>query len=289
MSRFLPANYLRRLANYEFAAKALVEGYLSGQHRSKERGASIEFHEYRSYTPGDDPALVDWRVFARTDRHYLRTFEMETNLECHLFVDSSASMGFRGQGELTKLEFASFFAACLAWLVVRHHDRVSLHLFAEKVRKHFAPGSTRQHLRELLNALESNQPGQTTNLPEALVRANPLIKRKGTLVVLSDFLDRPEEVFKALNPYLHRGFRVHLFQIVAPEELDLPNGGLLRFQDLETAERLTIHSASVRETYREAMKNHLQAYRRLAASRQVDYAIARTDESFFTLFDRLAA
>lgn len=289
MSRFLPAHYLRRLANYEFAAKALVEGYLSGQHRSKERGASIEFHEYRNYTPGDDPSLVDWRVFARTDRHYLRTFEMETNLECHIFVDSSASMGFSGGGELSKLEFASFFAACLSWLVVRHHDRVSLHLFDEKIRRHFAPGSTRQHLREMVNALEDNRAGQTTNLPEALARAYPLIKRKGTLVVLSDFLDRPEEVFKALNPYLHRGFRIHLFQIAAPHELELPSQGLLRFEDMETSERLILHTSAVRDSYREAMKNHIQSYRRLAASRQVDFALARTDDSFFTLFDRLAS
>ena len=164
MSRFLPADYLRRLANYEFAAKALVEGYLSGQHRSRDRGASIEFHEYRAYAQGDDPALVDWRVYAKTDRHYLRTFEMETNLECHIFVDSSASMSFVGGGAMSKLEFASFFAACLSWLVIKRHDRVSLHLFDQQIRRHFAPGSTRQHLHEMLTALESNIPGQRTDL-----------------------------------------------------------------------------------------------------------------------------
>ena len=140
--KYLKPEDVLRLGNYEFGAKALVEGYLSGRHRSKSRGSSIEFHEYRQYSPGDDPAMVDWRVFARSDRHYLKTFEQETNMECHIFVDSSGSMGFKDQGELTKLEYASFFAACLSWLVIKKNDRVSLQLFDDKVKSYFEAGST---------------------------------------------------------------------------------------------------------------------------------------------------
>ncbi|MFT7304586.1 MAG: hypothetical protein ACI8UZ_003444, partial [Akkermansiaceae bacterium] len=160
--KYIRPEDVRRLANYEFGVKALVEGFLSGRHRSKERGASIEFAEYRQYVPGDDPALVDWRVFARTDKHYLKTFEQETNMECHIFLDSSASMGFQEDGPITKLEYASFFAACLSWLVVSKNDRVSLQIFDDKIRQFFEPGSTRRHLHNLLTALEHNEAGEKT-------------------------------------------------------------------------------------------------------------------------------
>lgn len=286
--KYIRPEDLRRLSHYEFGVKALVEGYLSGRHRSKDRGASIEFKEYRQYVQGDDLSLVDWRVFARTDRHYLRTFEQETNMECHIFLDSSASMGFQDEGAINKLEYASFFAACLAWLVISKNDRVSLQLFDENIRQFFEPGSTRRHLHQMLTALENNQPGNKTSLAEALRRAQPLIKRKGTLVIISDFFDEPEAIFKALNPYLHRGFRVHLLHVLDPAELNLPDRGLSRFVDMETDERLVVHTQTLRDAWKEEMRRHTQLLRRLAASRQVDYALTTTTESWFKLFDRFA-
>lgn len=286
--KYIRPEDIRRLSHYEFGVKALVEGYLSGRHRSRERGASTEFKEYRQYVQGDDLGLVDWRVFARTDRHYLRTFEQETNMECHIFLDSSASMGFQDEGAITKLEYASFFAACLAWLVISKNDRVSLQLFDDKIRKFFEPGSTRRHLHQMLTALENNEPGEKTSLAEALHRAQPLIKRKGTLVVISDFFDQPEAIFKALNPYLHRGFRVHLLHVLDPAELNLPDRGLSRFVDMETDDKLVVHTQTLRDAWKEEMRRHTQLLRRLAASRQVDYALTTTSESWFKLFDRLA-
>lgn len=286
--KYIRPEDIRWLAHYEFGVKALVEGYLSGRHRSKERGASIEFHEYRQYAPGDDLSLIDWRVFAKTDRHYLKTYEQETNMECHIFLDSSASMGFQDEGAITKLEYASFFAACLTWLVISKNDRVSLQIFDAGIRKFFEAGSTRRHLHELLTALENNQPGNKTSLAEALKRAAPLIKRKGTLVVLSDFFDEPEAVFKALNQYLHRGFRVHLFHVLDPAELNLPDRGLSRFVDVETGDRLVVHTQTMRDAWKAEMRRHTQTLGKLAASRQVDYAVARTTDSWFKLFDRLA-
>ncbi|MBK1829232.1 DUF58 domain-containing protein [Verrucomicrobiaceae bacterium R5-34] len=286
--KYIRPEDIRRLSHYEFGVKALVEGYLSGRHRSKDRGASIEFHEYRQYTPGDDLSLIDWRVFARTDRHYLKTFEQETNMECHIFLDSSASMGFQEDGPITKLEYASFFAACLTWLVISKNDRVSMQIFDEQIRQFFEPGSTRRQLHNILTAMENNQPGNKTSLAEALKRAAPLIKRKGTLVVLSDFFDEPEEIFKALNPYLHRGFRVHLFHVLDPAELNLPDRGLSRFMDLETDDKVVVHTQTLRDAWKKEMRDHTQLLRKLAAGRQVDYALTTTTESWFKLFDRLA-
>ncbi len=289
--RFLQPGDIKRLQSYEFAAKAMVEGYLAGHHRSRQRGSSIEFHEYRQYVPGDDPAQVDWRVYGRTDRHYLRTYEQETRLECHVFLDSSASMGYRGpDNALTKLEYASFFAACLAWLVTKHQDQVSLHLFDREIRQHFPPGSTRQHLHQILNTLERNQPGNETDLAAALQRAQPLIRRKGTLVVLSDFYEAPESLFHALNPYLHRGFRVHLFHLLDPTEVTLPGDRLLRFVDLESPRtRVTAHTKAISQAYNQALQGHIRRLRRLASRRQVDYFLSQTNRSYFDLFDRLVA
>lgn len=266
----------------------MVEGYLSGRHRSKQRGSSIEFHEYRQYTPGDDPAQVDWRVYARNDKLFLRTFEQETNLECHLFLDCSRSMAFPENSErLSKLEYSSFFAACLAWLVVSKNDRVSLTLFDEGIRRFIPPGATRKHLDELLTTLERNEPGNGTSIVDTLRRASPLLKRRGTLVILSDFFCDPAELFQALNPYFHRGFRVHLFHVLDPAELDLGGSNLARFVDMESGDNLTVHPQAVRQAWKDHLEGHVRALRTLAGSRRADYALVPTTESYFTLLDRL--
>ncbi|MEM1059877.1 MAG: DUF58 domain-containing protein [Verrucomicrobiota bacterium] len=283
--KYLKPEDIRRLASFEFAPKLLAEGYLSGKHKSKARGSSIEFHDYRQYVPGDDLALVDWRVFARTDRHYLRTFEQEINLECNIFLDCSASMAFGNR--LTKLEYASFFVAALAYIVHLSRDRVSLQLFDDKIRAWFPPSNTSKHLINLMHALENNQPGGPTSAAEALRRSVPLLKRRGTLVIVSDFLSDPGEMFSALNPYLHRGFRIYLFQILDPAEIELEGKGLATFVDMESRDRLVAHSENLRENYRQLMQEHTRNLRSLATRRGVAYRLCRTNESFLDLFDTL--
>ncbi len=285
--KYLRPEDVRKLESYEFAARLLAEGWLSGRHRSRLRGASTEFHDYRAYTPGDDPALVDWRVYGRTERHYVKTFEQETNLECHLLVDSSNSMGFDGGASVSKLEFASYFAAALAWLVVRGSDRVSLQVFDDRVRHYLPPGSTRQHLHQLLSVLERNAPLGPTSLAHALQRAALQLRRRGTVIILSDFYDEPAAIFTALNPFIHRGFRVHLFHLLSPEEFDLGEGTLARYEDSETQEDLTLHPRAVADSYREALAAHITKLRTLSGQRQIDYTIARTDGTFWPLFDRI--
>jgi uncharacterized protein (DUF58 family) len=286
--KYLDPADIRRLKNYEFGAKSMVEGYLSGRHRSRQRGSSIEFHEFRQYVQGDDPAKVDWRVFARNDKLFLRTFEQETNLECHIFLDCSASMAFpENSSRLSKIEYASFFAASLAWWVTSKNDRVSLTLFDDGIRKFIPPGSTRTHLHDLLTVLENNRAGSGTSITETLQRAQPLLKRKGTLVILSDFYDDPATLFKALNPYLHRGFKLHLFHLLDPSEINLEDRGLSRFVDMESAETLTAHPNSIRQAWNDEILQHTRALRSLAASRHADYTLCSTTDSYFTLFDRL--
>ncbi|MDX1679276.1 MAG: DUF58 domain-containing protein [Akkermansiaceae bacterium] len=287
-SRYLKKEDLNRLRNYELGAKAMVEGYLAGRHHSRQRGASIEFHEFRQYVPGDDLAAVDWRVFARNDKMFLRTYEQETNLECQIFIDCSASMGFSGGDDrIDKLEYASFFAACLAWLVISQNDRVALALFDEKIRNFIAPGSTHRHLMEMLNVLENNEAGSGTSIIEALRLASPLLKRKGNLFILSDFFCEPAELFKALNSYLHRGFQVHLFHILDPAEIQLGDQPIARFVDMENGSRLTVHPQALQQDWQDHLNNHVRTLRSLAATRQVDYMQVTTDQSYFQLFDSL--
>ena len=282
---YLQPEDIRKLASYEFAPRAVVEGYLAGRHRSVAVGPSTEFRDYRPYSPGDDPRLIDWRVLARTDRYYLRTHTQETNTGCHIFLDSSASMGFGGKTE--KLAYASFFAAALAYLVVRCGDAVSLLTFDQRIRQYFPLGSTTAHLHNLLHALEKNRPGSRTSVAEALHKAAPLIRGRGTVVVLSDFFDDPGAVFTALNPYVHRGFDIHLFHVLTPEELDLPARGLLAFVDMETEARVIAHTQMLAPAYRAAMHEHVAGLRELARRRRAEYTLARTDQHWFHLFDRL--
>jgi uncharacterized protein (DUF58 family) len=285
--KYLRPEDVRALTALKFAPKALAEGVLAGRHRSRARGASIEFRDYRQFVQGDDPALIDWRVYGRTDRHYLRTYEQETNLECHIFLDASASMGFRSAAGHSKLDYASFFCAALAYLVIRNNDRVSLQIFDDQIRFHAPPGSTRRHLYNLLHALESNAPGGRTQLSEALQRSHPLLKRRGTLVVLSDFLDDPRAIFTAFNPYLHRGFRIHLFHVLDPHEIDLDHRGLRTFHDLETGRRLVVHTEKLRASYASAMRQHVSGLCDFARRRGIDYTLAPTNTPYLALFDRL--
>lgn len=283
--KYLRPEDIRKLNTFEFAPRQVVEGYLAGRHRSHTIGSSTEFRDYRPYSAGDDLRKVDWRVYARTDRHYLRTHNQETNTGCHIFLDSSASMGF---GErITKLEYASFFAAALCYLVTRRGDAASLMIFDQKVRHFFPPGSTTRHLNHLLHALERNEAGAETSLSHALQKTFPLLHGRGTLVLLSDFLDDAAAIFTALNPYLHRGFEIYLFQILDPAEIELPDRGLLSLRDMETRERITAHTHFIRHAYNATMQQHIRALREWARRRQQEYMLARTDAHFFHLFDRL--
>ncbi len=275
--RYLRPEDARLLRAMTFSPRIMADGALSGKHRSRLRGASMEFHEYRAYAPGDSPALVDWRVFARSDRLHLRTFRLETQLECHLFVDASASMGF-ADGGLSKLDWVSHFAAGLAYVVTLRQDRVSLTLFDEGPRAWLQPGGTPGHLRQLLSLLEENEAKGRTDLAGALERSLPLLRRRGTVLVLSDFLADPVAVFQALAAYTHRGFRVFLFQILTPTELTLPGSRTRRYVDPETARQVTAHSDTVRAAYCEEIESHQRSLAALATRRGIGCVLARTDQ-----------
>jgi len=283
--RYLRPEDIARLDNWEFAPRSVAEGYLAGRHRSRRQGLSTEFRDHRPYSPGDDIRALDWRVYARTEKPFLRTFEIETSTDCHLIVDSSASMGF---GEtITKLTYGSFLAAALAYLAVKGKDHVSLHLVDAEIRQSLPAGSTHRHLHNVLRSLEANQPGQTTRLSEVIRRTAPLLKRRGLVVIISDFLDDTGSMFESLNILLGRGFKIHLVQILDPVEIDFSLSGLLAFDDLETGKREIAHAEHLRDGYREAIDQHIRGIRDLATRRQMGYRLADTRTSFYDLLEDL--
>ena len=283
--KYLKAEDIRKLNSYEFAPKLIAEGYLAGRHISHIKGVSTEFRDYRQYLPGDDISLLDWKVFARTDRHFVKTFNQETNTSCYIFLDSSASMGF---GEkISKLEYASFFTAALSYLVTKGSNQVSLQLFDEKIKSYIPLGNSSKHLQNILNLLERNSPGSQTNLGEALRRSYPLLKQRGTLVVISDFLDDPGNIFASLSQYLHAGHKVFLFHVLDPEEVELPKDKLTRFIDMETNSKVTVHTDTIRDEYKRLMQQNIELLRELSVRKKIEYTVVRSDTNYFTLFDKL--
>ena len=272
--RLLTPELLRELEKRRFAPKTRVEGQHAGRHMSPARGSSTEFRDYRAYTPGDDPARVDWRVYARNDRHVIRTYEQESQTGCVMLLDASASMDFGDP--VTKHRFATLAAACLAHVVQHSQDQVGLLAVNDRDQAWLPPGGSARHLDNLLHALTDLQPRGVTDLPDALHRLSALLNRRCTLVVISDFYTPPADCFRALNPFLHRGLDIHLLHIQDPRERDLPEGDLLAFQDLETGEKLTADPAALQSTYNRVLEQHHRAYRELAMRRGIHYRIAPT-------------
>jgi uncharacterized protein (DUF58 family) len=283
--KYLRPKELKALKNLLFAARIIVEGIYSGRHKSPYRGSSPEFVDYREYNPGDEIRSIDWKAYARTDRYFIRLFEKETDMNCYLLVDKSASMAYGGaaykdvlpSGEVSKLDYACFLAAALAYLMVKQGDKVGLALFDTKLGKQIPPGGTFPHLYELLNRLEREKAGQRTSISRVLQEAYPLYKRRGLLIVISDFLDEPEEIFRALNRYRHRRFEIILFQVLHQYEYELPPLDRARFVDAETGETIASRPADIRESYNKEMGRFVQTLSACARARNIDYNLVTTE------------
>src|SRR6185436_1182737 len=217
--RFLDPAVIARLGTMELKARTVVEGFLSGLHRSPYKGFSVEFAEYRQYLPGDDLSTLDWKVYARTDRHYVKKFEEETNLECHLLLDVSASMAYRGAAPMSKLEYGSVLAASLAFLMHRQRDATGLIAFDERISFRLPAGARAGHLHALLLALERMQPGRQSNTARPLRQLAEALTKRSLVVLISDLLDDPGSVITGLRQLKSRGSDVIVFQVLDPHEL----------------------------------------------------------------------
>lgn len=276
----LAPHELALLGGLEFVARHVVEGFLAGLHRSPHRGFSVEFAEHRAYQPGDDLRYVDWRMYARSDRHYVKQFEEETNLRAYLLVDASASMAWSSSpGALPpKLWYAKQLSACLALLLLRQGDAVGLIGFDEKMRAHIGPRGGRRHWHDLLRALEPLEATGRTEAANALRDIAGRLPRRGLVVLCSDLLVDPESTRLALQFLRHRGHEVLVFHILDPGELELPGDRNARFVDPETGEELPVSVAHLRNEYREAVERAIEEWRRALVPLGIDYTLLETDQ-----------
>lgn len=257
-------------------AKAQVEGYFSGKHKSPHFGSDVEFAEHKEYVSGEDIGNIDWRVYGRTKRLYVRQFKEETDMVAYLLVDTSASMQYKGAGLGTKLQHALKIAAVLAYLMIRQGDKASLTLFADQVRKFLPASGTRRHLHNLLGELEAVAPSSTTDVGGAVRECASLFKKRGCLVILSDFLGETEGLFDALGQFLHRRYEVLLLQVIDPEERDLPNVSVARFVDMESGEQIEVEPEDIREAYRARMEGFIADLAERSNRRHLRHALIDT-------------
>jgi uncharacterized protein (DUF58 family) len=271
---------LERFGNLLLFARSTVEGYFVGKHKSPHRGSSVEFTDYKEYVPGDDVKRIDWRAYGRSRRLFIRQYEAETDTVIYLLVDVSASMSYAGTGRESKYVLAAKIAAALSYLMIHQGDKAALGLFAETLKRFLPPGGTRGHLHNLVAELESIVPASTTGIAGALVECNSLFKKRGRLVVISDFWDDPDKTFEALSRFRHRKFDILLLHIVHPHELDLPAVHAARFQDLETHEIVEVEPEEIRAAYRESARQRADTLAREAHSRQISHALVRVDRPY---------
>lgn len=275
--QFLDPKVVARLSTLELRARTIVEGLLTGLHRSPYKGFSIEFAEYRQYIPGDDLSTIDWKVYARSDRHYVKKFEEETNLDCHILLDVSGSMGYGSSG-LTKFAYAQMLAASLAYLMKRQRDGIGLTAFDEGIVGMLPASARAGHLRALLVTLERLRLGTKTNVAKPMHQLASSITKKGMVVLISDLLDDPEAVIRGLKHFQFRGTDVVVFHVLDPHELEFPFERATRFQDMESDVEVMAVPSLVRKHYVDAMQALIDRYRRELGAAGVDYVQLTTTE-----------
>ena len=275
--RFLHPEAIRRISRLELRARHIVEGFLSGMHRSPYFGQSVEFLQHREYAPGDDLRHVDWKVWARQDRLYVKQFEEDTNLRCTFLVDVSHSMEY-GSGPLNKYEYGATVACSLAYLVLRQQDAISCMAFDEKIRARVPFRSKRNHLLSMIDILNVAHPADKTNLYGVFREVAEAVPKRGMVVVVSDLLADTEGTLRGLKLLRQRGHDVLVFHIMDDDELDFPFSGPMRFEGLETADHLNCNPRALREGYLEALNEYLEELRRKTARNTIDYRLIRTSD-----------
>jgi uncharacterized protein (DUF58 family) len=251
---------LSKLGRLELISSTVVDGFLSGKHRSTHKGGCTDFAEFRPYAKGDDLRLLDWRHYARTDRYYVKRYDDETNLQALLVVDASGSMGF-GLSTVTKWRYAQIASACLAHLLLRQRDSVGLAVVGDRLLDFVRPQPRASHLSRLLNLLGSIQPGGVSSLPQELAKLTGRLKRRGMVIVLSDCFGDVAALAEVLGQYRHLGHDVLVFQILAPEELTFPFRREAFFQDLELPGRMQVNPNTVRKAYLEEFQKFMTQLR----------------------------
>jgi uncharacterized protein (DUF58 family) len=269
---------LSKYGRLTMVARTVVEGFLTGVHKSPYKGFSVEFAEHRQYYPGDEIRHIDWRVYGKTDRYYIKEYEEETNLKAYLLVDASGSMAYKGE-HLSKFHYAQYIAASLAYLMLHQLDAVGLVTHDTKVRQMIPPKASSKHLLRLLNTLEQTQPGGETTMAPIWHELAGQLRRRGLVVILSDCFDNLPALMRALRHFRFSRHEVLLFHILAPEELEFPFRKWTQFRNLEVRDnKLLVDPQQLRKEYLKNFQAFCKDLRDQAGRMQVDYHMLRTDE-----------
>ncbi len=278
--KYLRPEVIRQVARLDLRARFIVEGFLAGLHASPFQGFSVEFSEHRKYVPGDDLKDLDWNVFAKTDKYYLKKFQAETNVTGYLAMDLSASMGYTYRQELTKFDYCICLAAALGYLMIRQQDPVGLVAFDTAIKVSLPPRSKRLHLGSILSVLANLKPTGTTDAAAALHQLAAMVHGKSLVMLFSDLLTDPEPVLAALHHLRHRGHEVIVFHVLDEAEVHFPFTGLVEFEDVETPDRMTLDAQGMRKDYLQAVAEFREKYRTECAKGQIDYVPIDTSVSF---------
>ncbi|MHC4661357.1 MAG: DUF58 domain-containing protein [Planctomycetota bacterium] len=275
--RYYDPDLFQKLANLKLIARAIVEGFISGLHRSPYHGFSVEFAEYRKYVPGDDLKHFDWKAYAKSERHYIKQYQEETNLRAYIVLDSSKSMDFKSdQAKLTKFEYSCYLASALTFLMTRQKDSVGLVTFNDKVRDFVPPKSGPVHFQNIMTVLENTEPEGETIIAKNLHSLAETVKKRGLIIVISDLLEDPGEILRALHHFRHKRHEVLIFHVFDPAELTFPFSQLATFRDMETGDRLQVFPKAYQKEYLDKLEEFIQTYKRECTENLMEYVVVDT-------------
>ena len=274
-ARFVDPKILSRIGNLELLARNVVDGFINGLHRAPFFGASIDFAEHRGYVAGDDIRRVDWRLYARNDRYYIKQYEADTNTNFTVLFDISKSMKFASRG-ISKIEYGSYLAACLAYLAHRQRDRVGIMTFDDDIVPHVPPSA--KHFDMVLHTLDRAKPERPGHLSAPLHKMAEHFKRRGILLLISDFYDEPDAILDALKPLRYLGNDLIVFHVLDPQEINFDFDDASTFQDLESGEQIPVVPQSFRAEYRRLIEEHITRLRTKLSEQRIDYALINTSE-----------
>lgn len=278
-NRYFDPEGLARVGNMELVARQVVEGFLTGRHRSPYHGFSVEYLDHRAYTPGDDMRSIDWKILARTDKYHVKLFEDETNLRAHILLDCSKSMAFQS-GDISKLAYGSYLAAALAYLMLHQNDAVGLGLFDSQLREYLPPKARPTQFRRILERLDHSHSREDTDVAAVLHDVAERIPRRGLVVLISDLLDDEQKLANGLQHFRHNNHEVIVFHVMDDAELTFPYDRLTRFKDMEGAGRLTANPKSLRQRYLARINTFLDTLKAICFERNISYNLANTREPY---------
>lgn len=286
--KYLIPDIVSKISNMELRARLVVEGFIAGLHKSPFHGFSVEFAEHRQYLPGDETRYIDWKIYGKTEKYFIKQFEEETNLKSYLLLDISKSMDYASEKNIKKIEYASYLASSLAYLLIKQRDAVGLITYDEDIKTYIPPHATKSYLKLILKELTLIKPEKKTYTLQSLDKIAEQIKRRSLIIVFSDFFDDPNKVISTLKHFRHNNHEIIVFHILDPLEVSFAFGKDAVFIDMESNEELTTQPFHIQKAYQNEMQKFINFYKKECLMNQIDYVLLETNTPFdIALFNYL--